>query len=87
MRDINLWNAYLSDGEYWLRKGCIVETIKETYEQDFKTAIAKGIKPIPKGEKVTVYSVMQNFYGKYLRVFYNGRIYSIDPKDVIYIGS
>lgn len=44
-------------------------------DEDWKTASALGIKPIPKGTIVDVIGTFQNFYGNYTKVKYQGYTY------------
>lgn len=44
-------------------------------DEDWKTASALGIKPIPKGTVVEVIGTFQNYYGNYIKVKYNGYTY------------
>ena len=44
-------------------------------DEDFKTAAALGIKPIPKGATVEVVGTYTNHYGKYIKIKYQGYIY------------
>lgn len=71
--------------EIILRPFSIVETIKDTFEEDWKTAIVHHIPYIPKGERLKVVDVLQNLYGTFLEVSYNNRIYSVSPRNCKYI--
>ena len=44
-------------------------------DEDFKTAAALGIKPIPKNAVVEVIGTFQNYYGNYIKVKYQGYTY------------
>lgn len=66
-----------------IRRGDYVITTKNAPEEDWRTAIAHNIEPIPKDTCVIVEDVVnQNFYGTYIRVRYNNRIYDIDPNNL-----
>lgn len=61
-----------------------VKTAKEVADEDWKTALVHGIKPIPTGV-VLICEVYKNFYGTYLKTTYNGHTYYIEPRDCDYI--
>ena len=86
-KDNRFWSVYLGEDrkEYILRPFTTLRTIKDTPEEDWKTAIAQGILSIPKGEEVTFIKVLNNFYGSWLNVIHNGREYSIDSRFVEYV--
>lgn len=76
----------LADGkDYVLQKGSVVKTKKSLCNEDWKAQRARGYGNIPKDTEVVVKGFVQNFYGEFLQVFYNGNIYSIDPRDVFYV--
>lgn len=51
-------------------------TTEDVYHGDWKSG---NHVPIPKGTRIKVYDIMQNFYGKWVETYYEGRYYSIDP--------
>ncbi len=59
-----------------------VRTVKYAPEEDWKTALAQGIKPIPYGTELNAIGVYRNLYGTFLEVEYNGRCYTIAPRCV-----
>lgn len=63
-----------------------LRTICETYEEDLKTAISLHIPPIPKNSDVIYVDVIRNYYGEFIRVFYDNRVYDVDPHCLEYIG-
>lgn len=75
-------NDYLLD----IRRSPKVRTIKDTSDEDFKTAIALRIPSIPKGTELVVEDVTRNFYGIFLDVRYGGYLYYINPRNVEYAG-
>lgn len=62
-----------------------LRTICETYDEDFKTAISQHIPAIPKNSEVIYVDVIRNYYGEFIRVRYNGRIYDVKPCCLEYI--
>lgn len=64
-----------------------VRTVKDCINEDWKTAIAHNQKRIPAGTELEVKDILWNLYGKFIEVDYDGERYSIDPKNVEYIGS
>ena len=44
-------------------------------DEDWKTASALGIKPIPKGVVVDVIGTFNNYYGSFVKVRYQGYTY------------
>jgi hypothetical protein len=77
----------LGDGELYLieEKTCVVKTLRNANHGDVTTVIAKSIPPIPKDTELYVEKIWQNFYGKWVQVFYNNRFYDISPHDLIYV--
>ena len=57
-----------------------VTTVKDVQDEDWKTAIAHNLKPIPAGTELQV-TYYLNFYGEYFKAEYNGHIYYIRPRD------
>lgn len=62
-----------------------VITIKNAYEQDFKTDLIRNIPPIPINTQLRIFNIFQNFYGEFFEVTYDGLIYSIDPNDCEFV--
>ena len=54
----------------------------EITDEDWKTAIAQHKQPIPAGAKVKITGKLQNLYGDFLTVEYNGTRYTVDPRKV-----
>lgn len=54
----------------------------ELPDSDWKTQLAKGYGDIPKGAQVTFEGTMQNFYGYYAKVRYNGILYYVPPGNI-----
>lgn len=63
-----------------------LRTICRTCEEDFKTAISQHIPDIPENSEVIYVDVFRNYYGEFIRVRYNGRIYDVKPRCLEYIG-
>lgn len=81
-----IYSAYLSDNKkYLLDNQCVVETICDAQHGDWKSVLAHDIPPIPKGTELRVCEVWQNFYGKWISVMYNGRVYDLSPSSLKYI--
>lgn len=57
-------------------------TVCEIADEDWKTATALGIKPIPKGTVVEVIGTFSNFYGTYTKVRYNNYVYYTKAKNL-----
>ena len=72
---------------YRIDKPFVVRTIKPALEQDYKTAIILGIEPIPEGTELKVFSILDNYYGRFFICEYNGRKYNINPNDCEFINS
>ena len=51
------------------------KTNRNIEDEDWKTALALGIKPIPKGTVVEVIGTFNNFYGNFVKVKYQGYTY------------
>lgn len=64
-----------------------VRTIRDCINEDWKTAIAHHQPRIPKGTELEVKDILQNLYGKFIEVDYQEFRYSLDPRNVEYIGS
>lgn len=54
----------------------------EITDEDWKTAIAQHKQPIPAGAKVKITGKLQNLYGDFLTVEYNGTRYTVDPRKI-----
>lgn len=54
----------------------------EITDEDWKTAIAQHKQSIPAGAKVKITGKLQNLYGDFLTVEYNGTRYTVDPRKV-----
>lgn len=54
---------------YTAKTNCIIK------DEDFKTAEALGIKPIPKDTIVEVVGTYTNLHGHYVKIKYQGYIY------------
>ncbi len=65
-----------------MNKGSTAITKRTVYDEDWKTAIAKNKKPIPKGEIVNVVGNLQNLYGDFVIVMYDGVRYSVKERDL-----
>ena len=50
-------------------------TLQKIFDEDWKTQLAQGYPPIPKGEKVLYIKTFNNCYGKYIRVKWNNILY------------
>lgn len=57
-------------------------TKRELSDEDWKTSLARGKKPIPKGETVEILQMIRNFYGEYYWVKYRGETYYVDSRDL-----
>lgn len=55
---------------------------RETQDEDWKTAIAQNKKPIPEGAEVKVIEKIENLYGSFYVVEYEGTRYNVKPKDI-----
>lgn len=64
-----------------------VRTVESVQNEDWKTAIIQGKEEIPANTELEVLDVLTNFYGRWLKVIYNGLHYYIDPSKVKYINS
>lgn len=53
-------------------------------DEDWKTQLARGYGNIPKGAKVEFEGMMQNFYGNYAKIRYNGILYYVSPDAIEY---
>lgn len=55
-------------------------TKEEVLDEDWKTAAAQKKEPIPAGAKVKITGTLQNMYGDFVKVEYNGTRYTVDPQ-------
>lgn len=78
---------FFNNGRYFFfpNKSFKIKTAREISDEDWKTALAQGIDPIPAGEHLDA-EVFNNFYGTFLKVRYKAWWYYINPKDCDYIG-
>lgn len=58
------------------------KTIKDTRSEDYKSRSPA----IPKGSTVTIKSILNNFYGEFLLVSYEGNNYYVKSTDLDYLG-
>lgn len=73
----------LNDGHrYVIDNRSIVETACDAQHGDWKAFRT----PIPQGIQLNVYEVWSNFYGRWIRVLYNGVYYDLRPCDLKYVG-
>ena len=72
---------------YVVCKGAIVRTVKPTPDEDWKTALAHHIQPIPEGELLVVAGWLFNFYGRFIEISYNRNLYYVDPLNLEYIAN
>ena len=64
-----------------------VRTVESVQDEDWKTAVAQDKEEIPANTELEVLDVLINFYGRWLKVIYNGSLYYIDPSKVEYNNS
>ena len=55
---------------------------KELIDQDWKTQLAKGYSNIPEGAECEFIKKINNFYGTYALVNYNGNNYYVHFQDI-----
>ena len=82
---IDMAPGYNGLTKFMINAPFVIQLLEDADEEDSKTRIARDIKPIPKGTELRVDSILWNWYGTFLEVEYNDRIYSIDPKICKYI--
>lgn len=58
--------------------------VDDSIDENWKTHMAKNKKIIPKGTCFKEFGVIQNLYGTYLNVVYEGCRYNINPIKVIF---
>ena len=86
---MNIWRVSLFNEQDYLfddRRIFVLRTVRNTPEEDWKTAVAHSIPPIPKGEDVIFVNVFWNCYGEFMTVKYHGSRYSVNPKNLEYVG-
>jgi len=54
-------------------------TLQKIFDEDWKTQLAQGYPPIPKGKKVLYIKTFKNFYGEYIRIKWNNTYYDTVP--------
>lgn len=59
-------------------------TKKELYDEDWQTQLARGYENIPANTIVEVLGNVNNLYGSYTKVLYNGILYYVKPEDLSY---
>lgn len=58
------------------------KVIENCWRMIVGTAIAQHKQPIPAGAKVKITGKLQNLYGDFLTVEYNGTRYTVDPRKI-----
>ena len=58
---------------------------RELSDHDWKTQIAKKYPNIPRGSKVELMRHVDNLYGSFVRVRWNGNIYDVHMYDLEYM--
>ena len=84
-----IFDIALSNGKNYLfdtHRNFYVRTIKDAPDEDYKTACVRGGSYIPKGAEVRVVGRLDNFYGWWLQVLYEGHRYSVNPRNFEYVG-
>ena len=76
---------FFDGSHYTVLRASVVRTVRSTPEEDWKTALAHHIQPIPKDTTLLVHGWLDNFYGRFLQVEYQGRNYSVDPKNLEFL--
>lgn len=82
---IDLAPGYKGLTKFMINAPFVIQLIEDADEEDSKIRTVQDIKPIPKGTELRVDSILWNWYGTFLEVEYNNRIYSINPKICKYI--
>lgn len=81
-----VWKICLFDSkDYLVQEGAIVAPIEDVNDGDWKTRMMHPIPNIPKDTEVRVIEVWTNFYGRWVRVEYDGRKYDIEPRKLRYV--
>ncbi len=52
-----------------------LRTLRKIYDEDFMTQVALKYPDIPAGEIVEYVDEFRNFYGYYIRILWNNRVY------------
>ena len=78
---------FFNNGQHYFfpNKSFKIKTAREVSDEDWKTALAHRIEPIPADEHLNA-EVFNNYYGTFLKVRYKAWWYYINPKDCDYIG-
>lgn len=71
----------IGSGQSTRKEGAAVAK-RELRDEDWKTAVARGKEPIPAGAEVEIVGMLQNLYGDFLKVKYNGTSYTVKPEDI-----
>lgn len=77
--------TFSDNQKYYIAIGSVVRTVTDAHHGDWKTTLIKSTPPIPADTVLKVSGVFVNFYGLWIEVRYNDRLYDIDPKDLIYV--
>lgn len=56
--------------------------LRELYDEDWKTQLARKYPNIPKGAEVDVIDNVSNLYGYFVWVRYNGQSYYVKEEDI-----
>ena len=57
-------------------------TTRSLCDEDWKTQAAKGYPNIPVGAEIQYLGMMNNLYGTYAEVYYNGQHYYVKPDGI-----
>lgn len=71
---------------FYKEKPFTVRTAKEVHDEDWKTAMAHNIPPIPAETELVIKKTCINYYGIWLMAEYNGNLYYIDPMKCDFVG-
>lgn len=75
------WDSHETEAMLAYEGGNRTATTKEeVLDEDWKTAAAQKKEPIPAGAKVKITGTLQNMYGDFVKVEYNGTRYTVDPQ-------
>ena len=78
----------LNNGETYLfakNKEQHIECVKPTWNEDYKTAAALKQGIIPTGTVLKVEGWIENLYGRYIEVIYNGTLYYVNASNFNYV--
>ncbi len=75
----------LGNGRFVLKKGMILKTNKEVFDQSDIHYFKNNPKKIDKDEEVEIIGCWMNFYGSYISCKYNNKKFDIKPEDLNYI--